>query len=412
MALEYDETPTDELETESRRGSATALAEQPPLASGRRLGDRYTLERRLGHGGMAVVWLATDTRLGRPVAIKVLSETLACEHDYLGRFEREARIAAGLQHPNLVSVYDYDAGARPYLVMEYIEGGDLASLIEARRAPRAEELAAELLAALGHIHRAGVLHRDVKPQNVLVDGYGHARLTDFGIARPSGAGSLTVTGEVIGTKSYLAPEVLAGETASERSDLFGLGVLLADVAREGAGASVWKLIDQLRDPEPEGRPDSAAAALTQLERDEQRPPAGDPTRPYSIEPTATTAPAGPTPRNPGGAGQRFRPVAFRPTPVDVRERPSRERIVALGALGAVAVAAVVAVLLVGGGSDGSGSGGSPKAATASKSRGGNAGGSAAAGGGNAPSLLDDLVVVHIHSRRPRGAARCARWRHG
>ena len=212
-----EDQPTDEVET--ARGRA-ALAEPPLIAPGRLLGKRYRLERRLAHGGMAVVWLAFDERLRRPVAIKVLSDSLAGDTEYLGRFDREAKLAAGLQHPNLVSIYDFDAGQRPYLVMEYVEGGDLAERIAAGDAPPAVAVARELLSALRHIHAAGVLHRDVKPQNVLVDRDGHAHLTDFGIARPRNATAITRAGHVIGTERYLAPEVMAGEPASERSDLF------------------------------------------------------------------------------------------------------------------------------------------------------------------------------------------------
>ncbi len=229
--MRYEDPPTQAIEAGQAGRSAAGLPEPPQIAPGRRLGDRYLLERRLGHGGMAVVWLATDERLGRPVAVKVLSDTLTAERDYRGRFEREARVAAGLQHPNLVAVYDYDAGQRPYLVMEYIEGGDLAARLERGEPLAVERLAGELLSALAHIHAAGILHRDIKPQNVLVDRHGAARLSDFGIARPRDATSLTRTGEVIGTERYLAPEVRAGDPATERSDLYALGVVLADAAR-------------------------------------------------------------------------------------------------------------------------------------------------------------------------------------
>ena len=249
-----DEQPTDELEVGSGGRTPAAVAEPPLFAAGRRIGGRYVLERRLGHGGMAVVWLATDERLGRPVAIKVLSDTLSADHDYLGRFAREAKLAAALQHPNLVSVYDYDAGERPWLVMEYVEGGDLAALLRDGEPPPVEQLAAELLSALRHIHAAGVLHRDIKPQNVLVDRHGHARLTDFGIARPADGASLTRTGQVIGTEAYLAPEVMRGAPASERSDLFALGVVLADAARDGAGAA------DLEARGPDARPESRRTA--------------------------------------------------------------------------------------------------------------------------------------------------------
>ena len=303
----HEDLPTEEIEAGRGDRTTVGLGEAPPIASGRRLGGRYLLQRRLGHGGMAVVWLATDERLGRLVAIKVLSDTLTAERDYLGRFEREARVAAGLQHPNLVAVYDYNAGPRPYLVMEYVEGGDLADRLKRDEPPATEQLARELLSALSHIHAAGVLHRDIKPQNVLLDRHGSARLSDFGIARPRDATSLTRTGEVIGTERYLAPEVRAGEPASERSDLYALGVVLAQAAREGGRAGLWKLADQLREPDPERRPASAAAALAELEQGEAGPPGGEATQRYPIDPESPPA-APPAPAS----------VRFEPTPTGVR----------------------------------------------------------------------------------------------
>jgi serine/threonine-protein kinase len=304
------------------------------IASGKRLGERYRLERPLGRGGMAAVWLATDERLGRLVAIKVLSDTYVTDEQYLARFRREAHTAASLQHPLLVTVYDYDAGARPYLVMEYIEGGDLAERLEAGDVPDPHRLARELLSALRHIHSARVLHRDIKPQNVLLDSDGCARLTDFGIAQPVDATSLTKTGHLIGTESYIAPEVKDGAPASERSDLFALGVVLADAAREGAGAALWDLTDRLRDPDPERRPRSAAAALAVLERGSRLPAPGTATEPYELTPPPSEPPA----------SRSFEPSL----------PPRRRRGAALGwlALGAIAVALVAAVLLAGGdGSD-------------------------------------------------------------
>ena len=127
--------PTDQLEAETAVRARTGVADPPLIGAGRRLGERYRLERRLGHGGMAVVWLATDERLEREVAIKVISDTLAGDATTSARFRREAHVAAGLQHPNLVAVYDFDAGARPYLVMEYIPGGDLAERLSAGEVP-------------------------------------------------------------------------------------------------------------------------------------------------------------------------------------------------------------------------------------------------------------------------------------
>ncbi len=340
-----EDRPTDELDAPGGRGSpderATAVADPPLIASGRLLGERYRLDRPLGHGGMAAVWLATDERLERQVAVKVLSDALAHDDEYIGRFRREAHVAAGVQHPNVVPVYDYDAGARPYLVMEYVPGGDLAARSQAGDVPDPEQLARELLSALRSIHAAGVLHRDIKPQNVLIDGAGHARLTDFGIAQPRDATSLTRTGQVIGTESYLAPEVMAGDPASERSDLFALGVVLADIAREGAGASLWELTDRLRDPEPQRRPRSAAAALAELER---TPGAlGEPTQPYAVgppdEPTETV------------------PIAnrsFDPSPTGATHDPRRRRALAVLALAAVGAALIVGLVLGAGGDDGSG----------------------------------------------------------
>jgi hypothetical protein len=269
--------------------TARDLAEGRLLSAGRRLGNRYALSRPLGHGGMATVWLATDERLERQVAIKVLSDTVGDDREFLERFRREARVAARLQHPNLVQVFDFDAGDRPYLVMEYIEGGSLADRIAAGEASEPEALARELLSALRHIHSNGVLHRDVKPENVLIDLDGHVRLTDFGIAQPTGATSLTQTGQVIGTERYMAPEVRAGEPASERSDLFATGVVLAEASREGASAALWSQIDRLRAPDPSRRPVSATAALAMLERAATIAPKLEPTKPF--EPRwASTAP--------------------------------------------------------------------------------------------------------------------------
>ena len=167
-----EDQPTDEIET-AGGGRRRRLADPPLIASGRRLGGRYLLERPLGHGGMAAVWLATDERLERAVAIKVISDS--------ARRRRRSTAAAsaarrawppGSSTRTWSRVYDFDAGERPYLVMEYIPGGDLADADRDRRRPQGEQLARELLSALRHIHVAGVLHRDIKPQNVLIDDAG------------------------------------------------------------------------------------------------------------------------------------------------------------------------------------------------------------------------------------------------
>jgi serine/threonine protein kinase len=227
--------------------------------------DRYRLARRLGAGGMASVWLARDERLHRDVAVKVLSDVLAGDEEYIARFEREARVAAGLNHANLVTIFDFAvAEGRPYLVMELVSGGTVADRIRDRgfTAAEVERLAEEMLAALEHIHVAGVIHRDLKPANVLIDDHGRFRLTDFGIAKPSDATALTQTGHAIGTLKYMAPEVSAGRPATARSDLYSLGVLLRDCGGESV-PSLAPLLAALDREDPADRPASAreAAAL-------------------------------------------------------------------------------------------------------------------------------------------------------
>jgi serine/threonine protein kinase len=234
---------------------------------GVRLGGRYRLERVIGTGGMASVWLGHDEQLDRPVAVKLLSDTLAEDERYVERFSQEARMAAGVSHPNLVNVYDFEArGRRPYLVMEYVEGPTLAELIEgdgSRIEP--ERVARELLAALRHIHDAGIVHRDVKPQNVLVGADGRTRLADFGIARPDEASGLTTTGQVLGTLQYLAPELRVGEPATVRSDLYAAGILLRECLPPGESAGLAALAERMSDPDPEARPSSAAVALSEID---------------------------------------------------------------------------------------------------------------------------------------------------
>jgi serine/threonine protein kinase len=226
---------------------------------------RYRLVRRLGGGGMATVWMADDTRLGRQVAVKVISDALAAQAPYVERFRREARIAAGLSHPNLVKVYDFGSdGERPFLVLEYIDGAALGRGSTSARVD-SETLARDLLDALGHIHAAGIVHRDVKPANVLVGPDGRPRLTDFGIAQSEGSTGLTETGQVIGTLKYLAPEVARGRPATPRSDLYSLGVLLSEVTAGNESPALAQLIDRLMQADPSHRPSSAAQALSALD---------------------------------------------------------------------------------------------------------------------------------------------------
>jgi eukaryotic-like serine/threonine-protein kinase len=241
-----------------------------PIAAGATLRDgRYRLQRLLGAGGMATVWLAEDESLARPVAVKVMADTLAADRDWVRRFEREARAAASLSHPNVVQVFDYGTEAgRPFLVMQYVAGGTLQSRDgDGARDLDVERLARDLLDAIAHIHAAGLVHRDIKPANVLLDEDGRPRITDFGIAQPRDATSLTRTGTVLGTAAYLAPEVLAGAPATPRSDLYSCGTLLAQAARADEPAAVTKLIGALTAHDPARRPLSARAALGMLDEE-------------------------------------------------------------------------------------------------------------------------------------------------
>src|SRR4051812_11095106 len=173
--------------------AGTTPTDAGPVVVGARLGERYTLTRLIGTGGMASVWAAHDPRLDREVAVKVISDTLALDSTFVDRFAREARISAALSHPHVVGAFDYgNPGGRPYLVMEYVAGGTLSSrLKEGRTDWDPVPLARELLDALAHIHTAGILHRDLKPANVLFGTDGRARLTDFGIANLADGTRLT-----------------------------------------------------------------------------------------------------------------------------------------------------------------------------------------------------------------------------
>ena len=313
------------------------------FSSGAVLKDRYRLERILGAGGMAAVWLGHDDVLDRPVAVKVLSDTISADPDFLARFRREATVAAGLSHPNLVDVYDYsETGERPYLVMEFVAGRDLGSMIAQEVPIDRDRLARELLEAVGHIHAAGIVHRDIKPHNIMVEADGTTKLIDFGIALPADATALTQTGMILATKRYAAPEVMAGRPADERSDLYSCGVVLA-ACGTGGSAALTALVSALTEKDRDARPRSAREAVELLE-----------------EPVA-----------PGHTTEAFTPTFARPLePVRAARQPERQepptriysgsssnrgRWVAGAALLAVAAAVAIAVVLA------TGSGGSSPA---------------------------------------------------
>ncbi len=188
---------------------------------------RYRVLRRLGSGGMADVWLAEDTHLQRQVALKVLHSRYLQDQQFVERFQREAEHAAGLQHPNIVAVFDrgQDAGVN-YIAMRYVEGPTLKELIERGLTPeQAAALVRQVLEGARFAHRNGIVHRDLKPQNVIVDEDGKAVVTDFGIAR-AGVSDITQTGSVMGTPQYLSPEQAQGFEVTPVSDLYSIGVIL------------------------------------------------------------------------------------------------------------------------------------------------------------------------------------------
>ncbi|MBV9194758.1 MAG: Stk1 family PASTA domain-containing Ser/Thr kinase [Solirubrobacterales bacterium] len=201
-------------------------------ATGTIIEGRYRVLYRLGSGGMADVYLAEDQQLGRKVAVKLLHRRFAEDPGFVERFRREAQAAAGLQHPNVVGVYDRGSFDDTYfIVMEYLAGRSLKQLIreEAPLDPvRAIDLTVQVLQAARFAHRRGVIHRDLKPHNVIVDDNGHAKVTDFGIAR-AGASDMTETGSIMGTAQYLSPEQAQGLAVSARSDLYSVGVVLYEL---------------------------------------------------------------------------------------------------------------------------------------------------------------------------------------
>jgi serine/threonine-protein kinase len=197
------------------------------VSEGSVVDNRYRVLRRLGSGGMADVWLAEDSHLQRQVALKVLHRRFLQDQEFVGRFQREAEHAAGLQHPNIVGVYDRGSdGEVNYIAMRYVEGPTLKELIDRGLSPdQAVALVRQVLEGARFAHRNGIVHRDLKPQNVIVDGEGKAVVTDFGIAR-AGVSEITQTGSVMGTPQYLSPEQAQGFEVTPVSDLYSIGVIL------------------------------------------------------------------------------------------------------------------------------------------------------------------------------------------
>src|SRR5258705_577406 len=212
------------------RSSDAATSEVEMISPGTMLGQRYRLEERIASGGMGDVWRCVDDVLGRTVAVKLLLPSLLEEPGFTERFRGEARTMATINHPGVVDIYDYgsDPATGAYLVMEYVDGDALSRTLArvGRLTPaRTMALVAQAADALHAAHQTGVVHRDVKPGNLLVRPNGTLVLTDFGIARSLGAAQLTAAGSVLGTATYISPEQAMGEQATRLSDIYALGVV-------------------------------------------------------------------------------------------------------------------------------------------------------------------------------------------
>ncbi len=226
---------------------------------------RYRILRRIGSGGMADVYCAEDSHLGRQVAIKVLHRRFAQDQEFVERFRREAKSAAGLNHPNVVGVFDRgEHEGTYYIAMEYLTGRTLKDIVTAE-APLPQErvidLGTQILQAAGFAHRHGVIHRDFKPHNVIVDELGHAKVTDFGIAR-AGASEMTETGSIMGTAQYLSPEQAQGHAVTATSDIYSIGVMLYEMLAgrlpfegDSAVAVALKHLSEQPPPISQWRPD-------------------------------------------------------------------------------------------------------------------------------------------------------------
>src|SRR3954449_4785172 len=194
--------------------------------------ERYRVLNRIGSGGMADVYCAEDNQLGRRVALKLLYPRFAEDDEFVERFKREASAAASLQHPHVVSVYDRgEWDGTYYIAMEFLEGRSLKQVVR-EEAPldllRAIDLTVQILRAARFAHQRGIVHRDIKPHNVIVDDEGRAKVTDFGIAR-AGASDMTETGSIMGTAQYLSPEQAQGLAVSPQSDLYAIGIVLYEL---------------------------------------------------------------------------------------------------------------------------------------------------------------------------------------
>jgi hypothetical protein len=344
-----------------------------------RLTKRFVLEREIGAGGMSRVFLGRDEVLDRPVAVKILNPDLG-ETDIGARFRREGRTAARLSHPNIVQVYDagegeFEGRETSYIVMEYVSGGDLKDLIDGRGVLSGAELARLSGAAAGlvHAHERGIIHRDIKPHNILITGSGDVKVTDFGVARALDASHATRTGSYLGTALYSSPEQLRGEAVTPKSDVYSLGVTLYHAATGQTpftGTPIEVASQHVSsDPTPPRRLNDATSAsldaliLGCLEKDPASRPTADEVRVGLLEAGrgvhATVAYDEP-PATEAVEEERAPTVAPRPAVTQSmpgttiyggrRDRPWRGILAALALVALLAlVGAIVAPLLLGGG---------------------------------------------------------------
>jgi serine/threonine-protein kinase len=326
---------------------------------------RYRLERRLGVGGMATVQLAFDTRLERNVAVKLLAEHLAEDSNFVSRFRREALAAARLVHPNVVQVFDFglDEGThRNFIVMEFVDGQSCAEMLREQGSlpvDEAVEILAQSCRGLDYAHRNGVVHRDVKPGNLLRGREGMVKLADFGIAKAAEDSDITKVGSVLGTAAYLAPEQARGEPAGPASDLYALGVVAYQLLAGRLPYDAGSLTDlarlqetgpppRLDELEPDVPPALATAVAVALHRDPEqrypdaaamekalrdgvrgRAPAGATDATWAVEDTASTRMLSPTgatsalpPTSQTTPHRRLEPLSEPPPP---RRAPARRQ---------------------------------------------------------------------------------------
>src|SRR5215210_943744 len=281
---------------------------------GRLISGRYRLIAPLGEGGMATIWRALDEQLDREVAVKILRPQYSADPGFAARFKQEARAAGGLGHPNIVGVYDYGtdgADGEQYIVMELINGSDLAAILRDRGSLSLDDsvrIAIGVADALEVAHRRGIVHRDVKPGNILITDDGDVKVTDFGIARAVSEASMTVTGTTLGSVHYFSPEQARGDQVTGASDVYSLAIVLFEMltgrrpfeADSAAAVALKRLSEDAPTPTAIGHPvapglEAILMRALSREQTERYPDAGafaEALRVWRRDPGAAVAPAG------------------------------------------------------------------------------------------------------------------------